>query len=107
MDALRRLGLRIWEGALDLFTGEDGDGEPAFDPVHLGAVCIVCLAVVGLLYWLLWTLLVYEGGLFSRGDGWFGNLAALGICVIALWALLHLYRTAQAATRRTGQKADA
>ena len=107
MEGLRRLGLRIWEGALDLFTDEDDAKEPAFDPVHLGAVCIVCLVVTGLLYWLLWTLLVYEGGLFAKGEGWFGNLAALGICVLALWALLHLYRTAQAAKHRAGQKADA
>jgi hypothetical protein len=107
MTALRRLGVKLWEGALDLFRDENGDQEPCFDPVHLGAVCIACLAVIGLLYWLLWTLLVYEGGLFAIGEGWLGNLAALVFSGLALWALLQLYRTAEAGKRRTGQKVDA
>jgi hypothetical protein len=107
MTGLRRLGLKLWEGALDLFSDEDGAPEPGFDPVHLGAVCIACLTVIGLLYWLLWSLLVYEGGLFAKGEGWLGNLAALGICVLVLWALLHLYRTAETGKRRASQKADA
>jgi hypothetical protein len=107
MTGLRRLGVKFWEGALDLFSDEDGAPEPGFDPVHLGAVCIACLVGIGLLYWLLWTLLVYEGGLFSGGEGWFGNLAALALCGLALWALLHLYRTAEKGQDRAGRKPDA
>ncbi len=127
MTALQRLGREIWAGLLDLFTDDDDPREPFFDPVHLGAVCIVCLTVIGALYWLLWTLLVYEGGLapkvraalevlltrrtlkdlgcegtpYAMGvfEGWVGNLAALLLAAAALWALLHLYRTAARARK--------
>ena len=135
MEKLKRLILGLRDGLLGFFRDEDDPDEPFFDPVHLGAVCIVCLVVIGALYWLLWTLLVYEGGLSSKlraglavlftsrtlkdfgyerapyamgaFEGWVGNLTALGFCVLALWALLHLYRTAQEGIRRASQKTDA
>ena len=135
MAELKRLALGLREGLLGFFGDEDDADEPFFDPVQLGAVCIVCLVVIGALYWLLWTLLVYEGGLpaklraglavlftsrtlkdfgyegtpYAMGafEGWAGNLAALALCVLALWALLHLYRTAQEGARRAAHKTDA
>ena len=109
--------------ALEAFDAEDDPDEPAYDPVHLGGVLTVCLVVVGALYWLLWTLLVYEGGLFLkvraglaiaftsktladsgyRGspyamgvfEGWVGNAAALLLCVLVLAALHRLYAEAR------------
>lgn len=42
------------------------DDEPGYDPVHLGAAVLITLTAIGLLYWLLWTLLVYEGGFFPK-----------------------------------------
>ncbi|MDD5627501.1 MAG: hypothetical protein PHU21_00435 [Elusimicrobia bacterium] len=123
MPELKRLALRLRDGLLAFLSGEEDPEEPRFDPVQLGAVCIACLTVIGALYWLLWTLLVYEGGLqtklraglavlftsrtlkdfgyegapYAMGAfaGWAGNLCALGFCLLALWALLHLYRTAK------------
>lgn len=107
--------------ALEIFDAEDDPREPFYDPVHLGAVLIVFLVVIGALYWLLWTLLVYEGGLFVklravlellfgsktlrdfgyRGpyamgvfEGWVGNAAALLISVLVLIALYRLYMEA-------------
>ena len=107
--------------ALALFDEEDDPNEPAYDPVHLGAVLTICLVVVGALYWLLWTLLVYEGGILVkvraalavlltsktlqdygyRGsyemgafEGWFGNVAALALTVLVVAALHRLYRQA-------------
>lgn len=81
--------------------------EPAYDPVHLGAVSVACLVVIGLLYWLLWTLLVYEGGLFMKiaalfsssrpqdaFEGWLGNVCALLIASALLAALYRLYQDA-------------
>jgi hypothetical protein len=59
---------------------EDAPSEPRYDPVHLGAVLVVTMTVIGMLYWLLWTLLVYEGRI--------GNISAL-IIAIALLAALH------------------
>jgi len=127
METLNRLALRSWEALLAFFSDEEDPEEPFYDPVQLGGVCIVCLVVIGALYWLLWALLVFEGGIFPKAraglevllssktlkdfgyeqapyamgafEGWVGNVTALGLCVLTLWALLHLYRTAQKGVR--------
>lgn len=112
---------------LDLFDADDDPNEPAYDPVHLGAMLILTLITVGALYWILWTLLVYEGGLFSkivpvlqlllrsktpaelgyrgpwdRGvfEGWAGNLGALLIAVVVVVSLHKLYKDASRARGR-------
>lgn len=105
---------------------EDDPSEPVYDPVQLAGVLIGVLTAVGALYWLLWTLLVYEGGLFAklgpalsvlftsktladygyRGapyamgvfEGWTGNLAALLIAIVVVAALHRTYL--EAARRR-------
>ena len=106
---------------LSLFD-EDDPKEPGYDPVHLGASVVITLAALGCLYWLLWTLLVYEGGLilklaalarllftsatlkdlgyegsYAQGDfeGWFGNVAALAFAVVLATGLRRLYLHAQ------------
>jgi hypothetical protein len=112
--------LPAWpERFLELFSAQDDPEEPACDPVHLGAAVMITLVSIGALFWLLWTLLVYEGGLFSkilpalemlftsktaadfgyRGEfdrgvfeGWAGNLGALALCAALLAALHRLYR---------------
>ena len=104
--------------AVQDFDAEDDPNEPAYDPVHLGLTLILVLVAVGALYWMLWTLLVYEGGLFGkilpgfevllrlktaadfgyrgpwdRGlfEGWIGNLGGLVACALAVSALHRLY----------------
>lgn len=74
---------------------EPAPSEPAYDPVHLGAAAIGTLIVIGLMYWLLWTLLVYEGGLFSFGEGRVGNVLALLTLAGAVAALHRLYFAAK------------
>lgn len=114
--------LDSWRQALDYFDREDDPAEPFYDPVHLGGVLTVWLVAVGALYWLLWTLLVYEGGLLLKAraaldvaltsrtlgdygyrgspyamgvfEGWVGNLAALVLCLLVVAALHRLYREA-------------
>ena len=103
-----------------LFSEDDPD-EPGYDPVHLGVAVVVTLTALGCLYWLLWTLLVYEGGLFLKAkaaarvaftsatpadlgyegpwelgafEGWFGNVMALVFTVALAAALRRLYREA-------------
>ncbi|HAM35590.1 MAG TPA: hypothetical protein DEB40_02155 [Elusimicrobia bacterium] len=123
-NALKRSLTGLWSGLIDLF-GDDDPNEPFYDPVHLGAVAIVCMVIIGSLYWLLWTLLVYEGGLFPKLGavwailahgktprdfgyeaapyamgvfaGWMANAAALLICLFALALLWRLYRAASQA----------
>jgi len=112
--------VKVW--LLDLFSDVEDPEEAVYDPVHLGAAILICMVAVGCLYWLLWTLLVFEGGLFlklSAGlkvlftsktaadfgyegtpyamgafEGLFGNLAALALCAVVVTALHRLYRQA-------------
>ena len=101
-----------------LFSDEEDD-EPGYDPVHVAAAIVATLTAFGALYWLLWTLLVYEGGLFAklapaarvlftsaslkdvgyegpwdRGpfEGWAGNLGALLIGAVLAAALARIYK---------------
>jgi len=66
---------KLWRSWVELFTEED-PATPSFDPVHLAVVLVACQAAVGVLFWLLWTAMVYEGG-FGAGEGKLGNFAAL------------------------------
>ena len=121
--------LRSLKRAAEFLDAPDDPREPAYDPAHLGAVLIVCMVVIGLLYWLLWTLLVYEGGLFSKigpalqvllgqktsadfgyvgspyemgaFQGWAGNAAAL---VLASLAVAGVHRVYWEAARRAAKK---
>ena len=67
--------LALWRSWVELFE-EEAPEEPRYDPIHLAAVFIACQVVVGALFWLLWTAMVYEGG-FGTGEGRLGNIAAL------------------------------
>ena len=117
-------GVRAW---LEDVLSEDDPGEPFYDPVHVGGAILVSLAAIGALYWLLWTLLVFEGGIqgklaalarlaftsatlkdlgyegapYAMGafEGWLGNTSALLITAGLLWAMTKLYRDAARARR--------
>jgi len=110
------------------FTEEDDPNEPVYDPTHLGGAVIIILTALGCLYWLLWTLLVYEGGIFLKikalgrllftsatlkdlgyegfpyalgaFEGWIGNLSALVLCVAVAAALRRLYVRGRNAAKR-------
>lgn len=111
----------------DLLSDREDPDEPQFDPVHLGGTVVVTLAAIGCLFWLLWTLLVFEGGIFLKiyalgrlaagaslkdlgwegypyamGDleGILGNFAAFSLCIAVVAALRRLYL--QAARKRPG-----
>lgn len=112
----------LLEKILDLFSDEDDPNEPFYDPAHLGAVIVVSLSTLGIVYWLLWTLLVFEGGLSTKisaaasvlftaktladigyagaphamgpFEGWIGNVSALILCILSTAALAHLYKKA-------------
>ena len=80
----------LWRSWLELFEEEPAD-EPRFDPAHLAEVLIVCVVGVGVLYWLLWGVMVFEGGLDrklaalaagKRGselEGLFGGVLCAGL----------------------------
>lgn len=104
--------MNVWKRWVALFEEKEDPAEPHYDPVHLAAVLTACLVVIGALFWLLWTLLVYEGGLplkivtlLTPGkpehrvtmEGWQANLAAL---VLSAYVLQLLYKADRRAAKR-------
>lgn len=112
---------------LEAFDADDDPREPVFDPVHLAMTLLGTLIVSGCLFWLLWTLLVFEGGLFAklvpmaqvalrlkspadfgykgpwdRGlfEGLTGNLTAFVLLAVCVSSLYRLY--ASAAKKKRG-----
>ncbi len=75
----------LWRSWVRLFE-EEGADEPRFDPIHLAVVLVACQAAIGVLFWLLWTAMVYEGG-FGSGEGRIGNLLALLLLAAIVEAL--------------------
>ncbi|MBI4055839.1 MAG: hypothetical protein HY402_06910 [Elusimicrobia bacterium] len=97
--------LRKLEGWLGELDGED-ENEPGYDPGHLAGTAVVLCIALGVLYWLLWTALVYRGGIFTKLSAFFrvaltkvpstpevfegllGNTLAcllIGFCLVGLW----------------------
>lgn len=114
LQALRRL--------LDRLDADDDPAEPAYDPVQLGGTLIVSMIAAGALFWLLWSLLVFEGGIFVklrallelafggkslaelgwRGphepgvfEGWLGNACAFALLVGTIFAIDRLFAAAR------------
>lgn len=92
--------MKAWKAFTALFADDD-PAAPRYDPVQLAGVLVGAQVVAGALFWLLWTLLVFEGGLAVKlavllhGPrtpdalrGLYGNLAALAL-VVALLVVLH------------------
>lgn len=115
----------LWRSWLDLFEKDDRPDEPRFDPVHLAAVLVTTQVVVGALFWLLWTLFVYEGGLPAKIGpalavaaggrtlaefGWYGTLDHQGIFegwlanIVAFLAAMSLIALLYSADRRQRRK---
>lgn len=84
--------MSLWKRWLDLFA-EEPSGEPRYDPAHLAVVLVASQAAIGILFWLLWTAMVYEGG-FGSGEGRLGNAAALLILAAVVEALRRADRRA-------------
>ena len=74
--------MNIWKEWVALFEDESPD-EPRFDPVHLGAVLVGTQVAAGALFWLLWSLLVYEGGVTAGLRVANACALAAGVAVLA------------------------
>lgn len=75
----------LWKRWVELFEAEDDPAEPRYDPVHLAVVLVATQVVIGALYWLLWTLFVYEGGITLKPG--LANVTALAVCSLVVGLL--------------------
>ena len=75
----------IWNRWVALFEDKDDPAVPHYDPVHLAVVLVGSQVVIGGLYWLLWTVFVYEGGITHRLR--LAHVVALLVCALAIAAL--------------------
>lgn len=88
--------------------------EAGYQPVHVGAMIVLVIVGIALLFWLFWSLLVFKGGLIDKiglffqcvfgpsrlggmdiWDGWIVNLGALVILIgmiIGVWKIFSLPR---------------
>ena len=87
----------IWTRWVALFEDKDDPAEPHYDPIHLAVVLVASQVVIGALYWLLWTLFVYEGGIAARLR--LSNAVALAVSSLVVAALYKADRR-EAARRR-------
>ncbi len=111
---------RVWKAVFSLWEDDPSESPIVYDPVHVSAVIVFCLAAVGVLFWVLWVLMVFEGGLFTKigpflqvvftsktwsdfgyegypyalgiFEGWIINLAALAVVLILFVAVHRVLR---------------
>lgn len=57
---------KFWTDLTDFFSDQEDPEEPVYDPTHFAAMIVIVIFTVGVLFWLLWTLLVFGGGLFGK-----------------------------------------
>ena len=57
---------KVWKDLLEFFSDEENPEEPIYDPVEFAAMLVFTFFGIGLLFWLLWTLLVYQGGIVPK-----------------------------------------
>jgi hypothetical protein len=75
----------FWKRWVDLFEAHDDPAAPHYDPVHLAVVLVATQVAIGALYWLLWTVFVYEGGVAAKLRP--AHVVAAALCLLVVAAL--------------------
>ena len=88
----------LWNRWVALFESNDDPSEPHYDPVHLAVVLVGTQVVIGCLYWLLWTVFVYEGGISRHVR--LAHVVALLLCSLTIAALEEADRRHRASRRK-------
>lgn len=57
---------RLFKDISEFFSDIEDPSAPKYDPVHIGAMLVIVLFANTVLFWLLWSLLVFGGGLQSK-----------------------------------------
>ncbi|MCX5779055.1 MAG: hypothetical protein NTU66_07575 [Elusimicrobia bacterium] len=105
-----------------VLSDEEGPDEPVYDPAHVGAMIVIVLFVMTVLFWLLWALMVFGGGIQAKivplfqilftaktaGDfgyvgspyamgifeGWQTNAVALVLALSVVFAVAYVFKIA-------------
>ena len=58
---------KLFKNFIDFFDDTHADpDEPAYDPVHVASMIVLVILGIAVLFWLLWALLVCEGGIIVK-----------------------------------------
>ncbi|MBN1824320.1 MAG: hypothetical protein JW803_08380 [Endomicrobiales bacterium] len=119
---------RFFEEIKEFFLDIEDPAEPKYDPVHVAGMIVIVLLANTVLFWLLWSLLVFGGGIQAKvlpflavlftsktaGDfgyvgypyemgvfeGWVTNVVALALAVFVLWAFWYAYNNSYTGKRK-------
>jgi len=50
----------------ETFNDKENPDEAGYDPAHIGTMIVAVLFGITILFWLLWSLLVFGGGIFAK-----------------------------------------
>ncbi|MFH1368358.1 MAG: hypothetical protein ABII64_04440 [Elusimicrobiota bacterium] len=57
---------KLFSNFKDYFSDKEDVNEPGYDPVHIGGMIVLVLFGMTVLFWLLWALLVFGGGIQAK-----------------------------------------
>ncbi|MGA2090069.1 MAG: hypothetical protein ABSH12_01230 [Endomicrobiales bacterium] len=115
--------MKLKEYIESFLSDEEDPQEPVFDPVHVGTMIVIVLFGMTVLFWLLWALLVFGGGIQAKifpalqmlftsktpGDfgyigspyamgifeGWQTNVVALILMLLVMGCIGYVFKIAQ------------
>ncbi len=94
-------------------NSDDNNEELGYDPANIGAMIVLVLFSLAILFWLFWSLLVFKGGILTKlwmliqviireksftaidpelWDGWVINVGALGFLLLIVIGILFIFR---------------
>lgn len=107
----------------NFFSDEENPQEPHYDPAHIGAMIVLVLLGISVLFWLLWSLMVFGGGIQSKivpavkvllsnktvqdfgyigypyemgvFEGWVTNVVALIFLMLVITAISYVFKDRQ------------
>lgn len=125
---MKTILLKLWKNIEDFLNDSEALDEPKYDPVHIALAILLVLLGMAILFWIFWTLLVYEQGIFPKiipglmviftkktaadygyegypyeqgiFTGWIGNLGALIFLILLLWAVASLFQSLKVSEER-------
>ncbi|MCX5781935.1 MAG: hypothetical protein NT145_04425 [Elusimicrobia bacterium] len=114
---------KILNEILDFFSDEENLEISRYDPLHLGAMIVIILFGMSLIFWLLWALLVFGGGIQSKVvpflqilftsktaenfgyvgypyemgvfEGWITNVVTFCFLILVILGIWHVFKQAE------------